>query len=343
MEALRTVSTVAPPSLTKAHFSKPILSLSFAHNLTQFPKSRSTKFNVISPSVSTPQAAPPEEETETESLDEEGKFDWFSHWYALMPCVYHGWCFGGSGDCKLIPQAPLDGPPVHTFPKACVGVYPCTVQYGIVWFWPNTDPLYKDILNKKKPPYIPELAHPSYAFQTYYRDIPYGYEVDREGGTPIDMKIEYSLKDGFATTNQQDCTWNFVSPYTFKINLQNYTMAKLGQKAPEEDVLVFFCIPVSPGNSRLLTVIPRHLYWSHVVNCSTCNGAYKRFKALEISLQVFSVASTAIMAATKPGMISVAARSTLAVAAILCFGGSLWLSRFIYKTFHFHDYNHAFK
>lgn len=38
----------------------------------------------------------------------EGRID---QWGRLQ-CVYHGWCFGGSGDCKLIPQAPLDGPPV---------------------------------------------------------------------------------------------------------------------------------------------------------------------------------------------------------------------------------------
>ncbi|KAL9998075.1 putative pheophorbide a oxygenase [Helianthus debilis subsp. tardiflorus] len=212
-------------------------------------------------------------------------------------------------------------------------------------------------------------------------------------------------------------------------------LGKFGQKGPEEDVLVFLCIPVSPGNSRLITITPRHLwvnvtyckwwnhmlqnliidsdlyllrvqeeklleagplnwqkvcfvpakadanvvlfrkwlkkysggqfdwgtkfngalphippreqffdrYWSHVVNCSSCNRAYKGFKALKISLQVFSVSSVAIMAATKPEMISVAARNTLEVAAIMCFVGSLWLSRFIYRTFHFHDYNHAFK
>lgn len=30
-----------------------------------------------------------------------------------LQCVYHGWCFNGSGDCKLIPQAPPDGPPVY--------------------------------------------------------------------------------------------------------------------------------------------------------------------------------------------------------------------------------------
>ncbi|KAI3798124.1 hypothetical protein L1987_33393 [Smallanthus sonchifolius] len=239
MEALRTAFTLAPSSLIRAHQSKPFFSHSFTQkrsksplpNLTQFPKSKFTKLNAISPSVLTEPTSPPEEETG--SLDQDEKFDWFSNWYAVMPvcdldkraplgkkvmgldvvvwwdrnenewkvfddrcphrlaplsegridqqgrlqCVYHGWCFGGSGDCKLIPQAPLDGPPVHSFPKACVAVYPSTMQNGIVWFWPNTDPQYKDILTKKKPPYIPELDDPSFSFQMFNRDIPYGYEV----------------------------------------------------------------------------------------------------------------------------------------------------------------------
>ena len=31
-----------------------------------------------------------------------------------LQCAYHGWCFNGSGHCKLIPQATPDGPPVIT-------------------------------------------------------------------------------------------------------------------------------------------------------------------------------------------------------------------------------------
>ena len=38
----------------------------------------------------------------------EGRID---QWGRLQ-CVYHGWCFNGKGECKFIPQAPLDGPPV---------------------------------------------------------------------------------------------------------------------------------------------------------------------------------------------------------------------------------------
>ncbi|KAK9062563.1 hypothetical protein SSX86_019750 [Deinandra increscens subsp. villosa] len=100
-------------------------------------------------------------------------------------------------------------------------------------------------------------------------------------------------------------------------------------------------------NGSLPPSLPREQlldrYRSHVVNCSSCNGAYKSLNALQLSLHVYSVALIAIMAVTKSGMISVAASNTLAGFAILCFVGSKLLSHFIYKNFHFHDYNHAFK
>ncbi|EEF35329.1 pheophorbide A oxygenase, putative [Ricinus communis] len=86
----------------------------------------------------------------------EGRID---QWGRLQ-CVYHGWCFSGSDDCKFIPQAPKDAP-----------------QNGIVWFWPNSDPQFKDILSKKKPPYIPELDDPSYSKIMGNRDLSFGFEI----------------------------------------------------------------------------------------------------------------------------------------------------------------------
>ncbi|KAL8201637.1 hypothetical protein R6Q57_010784 [Mikania cordata] len=382
----------------------------------------------------------------------EGRID---QWGRLQ-CVYHGWCFSGSGDCKLIPQAPTDGPLVHMFKKACVAAYPSTVQNGILWFWPNTDPQYKDILTKKKPPYIPELDDPSFSYQMFNRNIPYGYEIlienlmdaahlDREGGIPIEINVRKIDKNGF-TSHQPNEEWNFVPPCLFHGSIiiggipnesDGSTQGKVAQKPPQQVLLIFICIPVSAGNSRLIFIFPRNFavwmdrfvprwifhinqnliidsdlyllhveekklmeadpcdwqklcfvptksdanvvayrkwlkkyskgqinwgnnfdrslppsppreqlmdrYWSHVVNCSSCNAAYKGLNALEVSLQVFSVASVAIVAATKQGMISVTARNTLVVAAILCFVGSKWLSHFIYKNFRYHDYNHAFQ
>ena len=64
---------------------------------------------------------------------------------------------------------------VHTSKRACVSVYPSVVQNDILWFWPNSDPQYKDIMAKKTPPYIPEIDDPSYAKLIISRDLPYGY------------------------------------------------------------------------------------------------------------------------------------------------------------------------
>ncbi|KAJ9697727.1 hypothetical protein PVL29_007040 [Vitis rotundifolia] len=400
----------------------------------------------------------------------EGRID---QWGRLQ-CVYHGWCFNGSGDCKFIPQAPPDGPPVHTFKKACVSVYPSTVQNDIVWFWPNTDPQYKDILMKNKPPHIPELDDPSYTRSMGNRDIPYGYEVlienlmdpahvpyahygimkvpsqkkrvkaDREGGRPLEMKIQKLDRSGFIG-KQEWGTSKFIPPCVFYLSsdlLIDKTNGSASSVETKKEVqrrilLIFICIPVSPGNSRLIWTFPRNFgvwvdrvvprwmfhvgqnlildsdlyllhveerkimdigpsnwqkacfvptksdacvvgfrkwlnkyaggqvdwgtkfsgalpptppreqlmdrYWSHVVNCSSCRVAIKGLNALEVVLQVISVASIGIVAATKQSLMSVAARTALVSMAVICFAASRWLSHFIYKTFHFHDYNHALR
>ncbi|KAI3798288.1 hypothetical protein L1987_33559 [Smallanthus sonchifolius] len=211
MEALRASSPVSPPPLTRSRSFKSASILSFTPykpNLTHFKKPKFKNFTAVSPSVSTQPESPPEEQTET--LDQDEKFDWFSQWYALMPVcdldkrapawkkvmgldvvvwwdknenawkVFDDMCphrLAPLSEGRIDQWAPSDGPPVHAFKKACVAVYPSTVQNGIVWFWPSTDPQYKDILTKKKPPYIPELDDPSFTFQMFNRDIPYGYEV----------------------------------------------------------------------------------------------------------------------------------------------------------------------
>ncbi|OWM69273.1 hypothetical protein CDL15_Pgr025460 [Punica granatum] len=395
----------------------------------------------------------------------EGRID---QWGRLQ-CVYHGWCFDGSGDCKLIPQAPRDGPPVHTFKQACVAVYPSTVQHDIVWFWPNSDPQYKDIITKKKPPSIKELEDPSFTKAMGNRDIPYGYEVlienlmdpahvpyahhekvDREGGRPLELSIKKLDINGFVA-KQEWGTSRFLPPCIFYANSDPFIDPGNGsassaemQKAPSSPLgpnrklaLIFICIPVSPGKSRLIWVFPRNFgvwmdrvvprwifhigqnlildsdlyllhveehkimevgssnwqkacfvptksdalvvgfrkwlnkyaggqvdwrgkfsgalpptpprerlmdrYWSHVVNCSSCNTAYKGLNALEVALQIASVALLGILAATKQSAASAIRRNTVLVMAVLCFAASRWLAHFIYKKFRYHDYDHAFR
>ncbi|KAG6679545.1 hypothetical protein I3842_14G137500 [Carya illinoinensis] len=396
-----------------------------------------------------------------------------------LQCVYHGWCFNGSGDCKFIPQAPPDGPPVHTFKKACVGVYPSTVQNDIVWFWPNTDPQYKDIIMERKPPYISEIDDPSYTKLMANRDIPYGYEVlienlmdpahvpyahygimrmqqpknrvkaDREGGRPLELSIERLDINGFEADQEQRSRSKFFPPCVFvfyaytdsMVDQANGSESSAGTKkktsVQRKSSLVFICVPVSPGNSRLIWTFPRNFglwidkvvprwmfhvgqnlildsdlyllhieerkiidagptnwqracfvptksdalvvgfrkwlnryaggqvdwrgkysgalpptppreqlmdrYRSHVVNCRSCSVAYKGLNVLEVVLQVASVASIGIVAAVKQGAMSAAARTTIVLLAVLFYASSRWLAHFIYKNFHYHDYNHALR
>lgn len=394
----------------------------------------------------------------------EGRID---QWGRLQ-CVYHGWCFNGSGDCKLIPQAPLDGPPIHTSKKACVAAYPSIVQNDILWFWPNSDPQYKDIITRKKPPFIPEIDDPSFTSLMGNRDIAYGYEVlienlmdpshvpyahyglmktpqpkekaDREGGRPLELSIEKLDVNGF-TANQGWSKSKFMPPSIFYAYSDPNKLASSDESkkssVQRKFSLIFICVPVSPGNSRLIWCFPRNFglwidkivprwmlhvgqnlildsdlyllhveekkimdvgqanwhkacfvptkadalvigfrkwlkkyaggevdwrgkysgslpptppreqlmdrYWSHVVNCKSCNSAYKSLNVVEVMLQVLSVASIGIVATMKQGMVSATTRNSMVVLAVLSFVLSRLLAHFIYKNFRYHDYNHAFR
>ncbi|KAG6433188.1 hypothetical protein SASPL_104796 [Salvia splendens] len=278
----------------------------------------------------------------------EGRID---QWGRLQ-CVYHGWCFGGAGDCKFIPQAPRDGPPVHTSKKACVAVYPSYVQNCLIWFWPNSDPLYKDIHLTKKPHFIPEYDHFKGDFTAF--DL---FRADREGERPLEISVPKVDVNGF-TAKQIFGENYFIAPCIF---YGHYTPSgddqsmdgkeDVGGSPPapmilphapsdKKSMLVFYCVPVSPGRSRSLSssyggkklrdvgplnwhkacYVPTkadafsvafrrwlNKYWTHTVSCSSCSIAYKRLSVLKTALEVISVASVGVVAAAKQGAMSVAA------------------------------------
>ncbi|KAL6638081.1 hypothetical protein ACP70R_025653 [Stipagrostis hirtigluma subsp. patula] len=387
-----------------------------------------------------------------------------------LQCVYHGWCFDGAGACKFIPQAPALGPPVHKNSKACVASYPCVVQNNILWFYPRAEPEYKDVVQRKKPPYIAEIDDP--AFVTVYgiRDLFYGYDVlvenlmdpahvpyahkglmggirkkedpgryveyDKEGGGPIKMKIDQANTQGFLSSMERGY-FHFAAPCTF-YGSPSRPEANQGNKKTPQVLLVFFCIPVAPGRSRVIWAFPRNVgvwldkiiprwfyhigqnrildsdiyllhveerkfaaagldnwqkacyvptssdgmiiafrnwfrkycknqvgwatpqvdqlpptptkdqllerYWSHVVQCTSCSAALKAMRALEVALQVASVAVVGFLAVAKGTLVTSAVQRTAVVSmAVLCFAASRWLANFIEKNFYFQDYVHAYK
>ncbi|CAN1229935.1 Protochlorophyllide-dependent translocon component 52, chloroplastic [Linum grandiflorum] len=515
--------------LLHAHFSKPNPSKR-NHLISRTTTPPSSKFNLFTPSsVSLDHHNHVELKSVGDQEIHDGKFDWYSQWYPLMPecdldkrvphakkvlgidvvvwwdvkqnawkvfddmcphrlaplsegridasgrlqCVYHGWCFDGSGNCKLIPQAPVEGPPVHTNKRACVTAYPTTLEYGIVWFWPNSDPQYKDIIERKKPPFIPELSDPSFTHALGVRDLPFGYDfllenvmdpahvpyahygllpttppkgkkkLDREGGRPLDYSAKEVRVDGFVG-EMETLDVEFVAPCLFTIHAgDNQAIHLWGEfefvfvmQDQKRTGMVFLCIPVSPGYSRCIWALPRnfnlwvdrvvprwviHLginlvfdsdlilihfqerrirgighwhkacfvpntsdavvigfrkwfdrfsdgkvdwrgkysgdlpptlpreqlmdrYWTHVVNCRSCNSAYKTMNALKKILLFVSVGSIAVAAATKEaGTIPMLAslRTRAAMIATICFVASRWLARFVYTNFRYHDYDHG--
>ncbi|CAL4919627.1 unnamed protein product [Urochloa decumbens] len=373
-----------------------------------------------------------------------------------LQCVYHGWCFDGAGACKFIPQAPALGPPVHENSKACVASYPCVVQNNILWFYPRAEPEYKDVLQRKRPPLIPEIDDPGFVNLYGIRDLPYGYDIlvenlfdpahvpyahkgilrrirmedpgrvdyDKEGGGPMQMKTEEANVEGFVSAQERGF-FQFVAPTTLVCSPPQETPWVL---------LVFFCVPVAPGKSRLIWAFPRNVgdwlhnisprwlyhviqnlildsdifllnveerkfatagldnwqnacyvptssdsmvitfrnwfrkfcknqigwatpqvdqlppiptkdqlmerYWSHVVQCTSCSAALKAMKALEVALQIASVAVIGFLAVAKGTLVQ---RAAAVSTAVLCFAASRWLANFIQKNFYFQDYIHAYK
>ncbi|CAA6659074.1 unnamed protein product [Spirodela intermedia] len=182
----------------------------------------------------------------------EGRID---QWGRLQ-CVYHGWCFDGNGSCKYIPQAPADGPPLHTFKKACATPYPSCEQNKILWFWPNSDPQFKDILTQKRPPYVPELDDPSYSCTMGMRDLPYGYEVLVENlMDPAHVPYAHYriMRIPKASKNLTSSIGNLEM---LKVTEEERSASLQPKK--RRFLLVFICIPVSLGRSRLIWVFPRN-------------------------------------------------------------------------------------
>ncbi|GJN22957.1 hypothetical protein PR202_gb10567 [Eleusine coracana subsp. coracana] len=141
-----------------------------------------------------------------------------------LQCVYHGWCFDGAGACKFIPQAPTLGPPVHKNSKACVASYPCVVQNKILWFYPRTEPEYKDVLQRKRPPFIPEIDDPSYFTVFGMRDLYYGYDILLENIVDP-AHLPYAHKGLVPKSSSVDDPGRYVpdltrmSPITFNVQL----------------------------------------------------------------------------------------------------------------------------
>ena len=81
-----------------------------------------------------------------------------------------------------------------------------------------------------------------------------------------------------------------------------------------------------------------------MAQCTSCSAALKAKKALEVALQITSVAVIGFLAVAKGTLVtSTVHRAVVVSTAVLCFAASRWLANFIQKNFYFQDYIHAYK
>ncbi|KAF2305440.1 hypothetical protein GH714_005318 [Hevea brasiliensis] len=449
METIRTSSIPSfhvPASLDRTQFTKPkflnsqfntLPTSSFSRIQTNISKFKLFTTTSSPSSVSTESIQPPEPEFEAASHGE--KFDWYSQWYPVMPVcdldkrVPHAkkvmgldvvvWWDRNESAWKVFDDtcphrlAPLSEGRIDQWGGCSVFTM---VGASMALETASSSPkhhqmvLLYDVLVEN----LMDPAHVPYAHYGIMRTRKPQVKVDREGGRPIDLSVKKLDRDGF--TGKMD--WGsskFIAPcifyaYTEPVADQgNGTVSSPHTKKQlsthRRMALIFICIPVSPGNSRLIWVFPRNFgvwidkivprwvfhvgqnlildsdlyllhveerkimdvgpanwqkacfvptksdalvvgfrrwlnkyaggqvdwrgkysgalpptppreqlmdrYWSHVVNCSSCRVAYKGLNALEVVLQVVSIVSIGIVAATKQTGMSAVARTTLVLMA----------------------------
>lgn len=205
-----------------------------------------------------------------------------------LMCSYHGWEFNENGICQRVPQAENPEIIAKNQDNFCVISFPVRQQQELLWVWP--DEKTAAIAENTPLPLSPQIdAEKGFVWSNYIRDLEYdwqtlvenvadpshvpfahhGVQGNREKAQPIPLNIVKSTMDlievdiarGLPTT----ITFEPPCRLEYAISLGN-TGKKLG--------LVVYCIPVSPGKSRIVAQFPRNFaktlhriiprWWNHI-------------------------------------------------------------------------------
>ncbi|KAJ8443324.1 LOW QUALITY PROTEIN: hypothetical protein Cgig2_015805 [Carnegiea gigantea] len=180
-----------------------------------------------------------------------------------------------------------------------------------VWFWLNSNVKVKDILEPKRPSFIPELM--ILPTDTYCPT-----ETSRRGKASGN-EYQTVRHKWFHYKERGGCT--FIAPCIIYAHLNA------------------FLDPNNTNGSSSYTVTTE----SHVENYSGCNSAYKILNMAKMVLQIISIGMIGVLGLAKQATLTGVQRSIVFSMVILCFIASKWVSHFVYKTFCFYDYDHLLK
>lgn len=203
-----------------------------------------------------------------------------------LACSYHGWEFDAEGICTRIPQA--EKPELVTEkPKyLCAVALPTRQEQDLLWVWPDVN---STALAATVPlPLSPQVdASKGFIWSSFVRDLEYdwgtlienvcdpshvafahhGIQGNREKARPIAITINESNSNLIvATTSMGSIT--FEPPCRLEYTIKFGETKQVG--------LVTYCIPTTPGKSRIVAQFPRNFakniakltprWWDHIKN-----------------------------------------------------------------------------
>ena len=205
-----------------------------------------------------------------------------------LMCSYHGWEFDRNGACQSIPQA--DNPELIGKKDFCATVYPSRQENDLLWVWMDADSA--DLAAQTHLPLSDKIdASKGYVWSSMVRDLAYdwqtlvenvadpshvpfahhGIQGSRDRAMPIPLQIVRSTIDMIQAEVDK--------PFKTKITFEPPCRLEYDIYLPGGDKqigLVTYCLPVSPGKSRIVAQFPRNFaqrlnsivprWWDHIQN-----------------------------------------------------------------------------
>ncbi|PAX51597.1 aromatic ring-hydroxylating dioxygenase subunit alpha [Brunnivagina elsteri] len=205
-----------------------------------------------------------------------------------LMCSYHGWQFDFQGTCTHMPQA--ENPEIVSKNKDnfCVVSLPIRQANDLLWVWLDTNS--RELAENTPLPLSPNIdAGKGFVWSSMVRDLEYdwqtlvenvadpshvpfahhGVQGNRDKAIPVPIRISQSTPNLIEATIERylKSTITFEPPCRLEYAIQFGNSGKqLG--------LVTYCIPISPGKSRIVAQFPRNFaktlhrftprWWSHI-------------------------------------------------------------------------------
>jgi phenylpropionate dioxygenase-like ring-hydroxylating dioxygenase large terminal subunit len=207
-----------------------------------------------------------------------------------LMCSYHGWQFDEQGICTHIPQAENPELVSKNQQNLCAVTLPTRQENDLLWVWPDAKSAAQAATTPL--PLSPQVdANKGFVWSSFVRDLEYdwqtlvenvadpshvpfahhGVQGNREKAVPIALKILQSTPNLIEVISER----NFLTTITFEPPCRLEYTISIGN-SDKKLGLVTYCIPVSPGKSRIVAQFPRNFaktlhrftprWWDHINN-----------------------------------------------------------------------------